>query len=257
MAGRVEGKVVLLTGGAMGLGKASAKALLAEGARVIITDIDEAAGRATASELGCGFLPQDVTDWTRWQAIIAEVEQAHGRLDVLVNNAAITVFGSVMDISPEDFRRCYTVDVDSIFMGCKAAIPLMARHKEWDGGGGSIVNFSSAAGNKPSPDLAAYNSAKAAVAMLTKSIALWCAREQNGIRVNSVQPGTILTPNVESVIQGTPDPEATRAAFSVAQPIGRMGEVDDIAHLVVYLASDESRFATGAPFIVDGGLSIA
>jgi 3(or 17)beta-hydroxysteroid dehydrogenase len=124
-------------------------------------------------------------------------------------------------------------------------------------GGGSIVNFSSAAGNKVSPDLAAYNSAKAAVVTLTKSIALYCAREKNGVRVNSVQPGTILTPNVESVIAGTPDPDATRAAFSVAQPIGRMGEVDDIAHLVVYLASDESKFATGAPFIVDGGLSIA
>lgn len=252
MAGRVAGKVVLLTGGAMGLGKAAAKALLAEGATVIITDVNDEAGAATAAELGCTFLPQDVTDWARWQAIITEVEASHGRLDVLVNNAAITVFGSVMDISPEDFRRCYTVDVDSIFMGCKAAIPLMARS-----GGGSIVNFSSAAGNKPSADLAAYNSAKAAVAMLTRSIALWCAREGNGIRVNSVQPGTILTPNVESVIQGTPDPEATRAAFSIAQPIGRMGEPDDIAHLVVYLASDESRFATGAPFIVDGGLSIA
>lgn len=252
MAGRVADKVVLLTGGAMGLGRAAAKALLAEGARVIITDVNAEAGAATADEIGCEFLAQDVTDWERWQAIIAEIEASHGRLDVLVNNAAITVFGSVMDISPEDFRRCYTVDVDSIFMGCKAAIPLMAKS-----GGGSIVNFSSAAGNKPSPDLAAYNSAKAAVAMLTKSIALWCAREGNGIRVNSVQPGTILTPNVESVIQGTPDPEATRAAFSVAQPIGRMGEVDDIAHLVVYLASDESKFATGAPFIVDGGLSIA
>lgn len=252
MAGRVASKVVLLTGGAMGLGKAAAKALLAEGADVIITDVNAEAGAATAAELGCAFLAQDVTDWARWQAIIAEVEASHGRLDVLVNNAAITVFGSVMDISPEDFRRCYNVDVDSIFMGCKAAIPLMAKS-----GGGSIVNFSSAAGNKPSPDLAAYNSAKAAVAMLTKSIALWCAREGNGIRVNSVQPGTILTPNVESVIQGTPDPDATRAAFSIAQPIGRMGEVEDIAHLVVYLASDESKFATGAPFIVDGGLSIA
>ncbi|MGB3711168.1 MAG: glucose 1-dehydrogenase [Erythrobacter sp.] len=250
--GRVQDKVVLLTGGAMGLGKASAKALVKEGAHVIITDIDKEAGAATAEELGCEFLPQDVTDWDRWQEIVAEIEARHGRLDVLVNNAAITVFGSLMDISPEDFRRCYTVDVDSIFMGCKAAIPLIARS-----GGGSVVNFSSAAGNKPSPDLAAYNSAKAAVAMLSKSIALWCAREGNGVRVNTVQPGTILTPNVESVIAGTPDPDATREAFSLAQPIGRMGEPEDIAHLIVYLASDESRFATGAPFIVDGGLSIA
>lgn len=257
MTGRVEGKVVLLTGGAMGLGKAAATKLLAEGATVIITDINADAGAATAAELGCDYLPQDVTDWARWQAVIAAVEAKHGRLDVLVNNAAITVFGSIADISPEDFKRCYTVDVDSIFMGCKAAIPLMARSAKVSGGGGSIINFSSAAGNKPSADLAAYNSAKAAVAMLTKSIALYCAREGNGVRVNSVQPGTILTPNVESVIAGTPDPQATRAAFSVAQPIGRMGDPDDIAHLVVYLASDESRFATGAPFIVDGGLSIA
>jgi len=193
-----------------------------------------------------------VTNWDRWQELISEIETEFGRLDVLVNNAAITVFGSIADLSPEDFTRCYTVDVDSIFMGCKAAIPLMAK-----GGGGSIVNFSSAAGNKPSPDLAAYNSAKAAIPMLTKSIALWCAREQNNVRVNSVQPGTILTPNVESVIAGTPDPAATKEAFSLAQPIGRMGEPEDIAHLVVYLASDESKFATGAPFIVDGGLSMA
>ena len=252
--GRVEGKIVLLTGGAMGLGKASAKALLAEGATVIITDINEAAGAATAEELGpnCSFVPQDVTDWDRWQAIIAGIESTVGRLDVLVNNAAITVFGSFMDISPADFRRCYEVDVDSIFMGCKAAIPLMAKS-----GGGSVVNFSSAAGNKAGPDLAAYNSAKAAIPMLTKSIALWCARDGNNVRVNSVQPGTILTPNVESVIAGTPDPDATREAFSIAQPIGRMGEPEDIAHLVVYLASDESKFATGAPFIVDGGLSMA
>ena len=179
MGKRVQDKVVLLTGGAMGLGKASARALLAEGATVIITDVDAQAGSATADELGdnCTFLPQDVTNWTRWQQVIAEVEETHGRLDVLVNNAAITVFGSVMDISPEDFRRCYEVDVDSIFMGCKAAIPLIAKS-----GGGSVVNFSSAAGNKPSPDLAAYNSAKAAVAMLTKSIALWCAREQNNVQ---------------------------------------------------------------------------
>lgn len=254
MTGRVDNKTVLLTGGAMGLGKAAAKALLAEGARVIITDINAEAGAATAEELGpdCSFIEQDVTDWDRWQAIIAEVEASHGRLDVLVNNAAVTVFGSIMDISPADFRRCYEIDVDSIFMGCKAAIPLMTK-----GGGGSIVNFSSAAGNKANADLAAYNSAKAAVPMLTKSIALWCAREGNNVRVNSVQPGTILTPNVESVIAGTPDPDATREAFSLAQPIGRMGEPEDIAHLIVYLASEESRFATGAPFIVDGGLSMA
>lgn len=252
--GRVQDKVILLTGGAMGLGKAAAKALLAQGATVVISDYNAEAGRATAAELGerCHFIEQDVTEWTRWGEVIAVVEAKFGRLDVLVNNAAITVYGSIADLSPEDFRRCYTFDVDSIFMGCKAAIPLIAKS-----GGGSIINFSSAAGVKANADLAAYNSAKAAVPMLTKSIALYCARERNGVRVNCVQPGTILTPNVESVIAGTPDPAATREAFSLAQPIGRMGEPDDIAHLIVYLASDESKFATGAAFAVDGGLSMA
>lgn len=252
--GRVDNKIVLLTGGAMGLGEAAARALLAQGATVIISDYNAEAGRATAAALGeqCHFIEQDVTDWARWGDVMAEIEARFGRLDVLVNNAAITVYGSIADLSPEDFRRCYTFDVDSIFMGCKAAIPLIARS-----GGGSIINFSSAAGVNANADLAAYNSAKAAVPMLTKSIALYCARERNKVRVNCVQPGTILTPNVESVIAGTPDPDATREAFGLAQPIGHMGEPDDIAHLVVYLASDESKFATGAAFAVDGGLSMA
>lgn len=250
--GRVQDKIVVLTGGAMGLGRAAAQRLVEEGARLIVTDYNVEGGRRAAGELGGDtvFLEQDVTDPARWAEVIAHVEAEYGRLDVLVNNAAVTVFGSIADVSYEDFRRCYTVDVDSIFLGCKTAIPLMART------GGSIINFSSAAGVKASADLVAYNSAKAAIPMLTKSIALYCAREKNGVRVNAVLPGTILTPNVEAVIAGTPDPEATRVQFALAQPIGRMGEPEDIAHLVVYLASDESKFATGAAFAVDGGLSI-
>lgn len=252
--GRVADKIILLTGGAMGLGRAAASRLLAEGATVIITDYNAEAGQATAQDLGanCHFIEQDVTRWDRWIEVVEEVDQRFGRLDVLINNAAVTVFGSIADLAVEDFRRCFTVDVDSIFMGCKAALPLMTRS-----GGGSIINFSSAAANKPNADLVAYGAAKSAIPVLTQSIALWCAREQNNVRVNCVQPGTIMTPNVESVIAGTPDPEATRRSFELAQPIGRMGEQDDIAHLLVYLASDESRFATGAAFVVDGGLSIA
>lgn len=250
--GRVEGKIILLTGGAMGLGKADARRLIEEGGHVIITDYDEQAGSATAEELGenCEFIHQDVTDPARWEEVIAEVEKRHGRLDVLINNAAVTVFGSIADVSYEDFKRCYTVDVDSIFLGCKTALPLMAKT------GGSIINMSSGAALSASADLAAYNSAKAAIPMLTKSIALYCAREQNDVRVNAVLPGTILTPNVQSVADGTPDPEATLAGFAAAQPIGRMGEPDDVAHLIVYLASDESKFATGAAFSIDGGLGI-
>lgn len=250
--GRVQDKIILLTGGAMGLGQASAKRLVAEGATVIITDHNVETGVRTAEELGdkCAFLEQDVTDENRWHEIIAEVDQRYGRLDVLINNAAVTVFGSIADVSYEDFKRCYNVDVDSIFLGCKTALPLMSKT------GGSIVNLSSAAAINASADLVAYNSAKAAIPMLTKSIALYCAREKNGVRVNAVLPGTIMTPNVRSVIDGTPDPAATEEQFALAQPVGHMGEPDDIAHLLVYLASDESKFATGTGFAVDGGLSI-
>ena len=250
--GRVQDKIILLTGGAMGLGKAAAKRLSEEGGRVLITDHNAEAGAATAAELGSNvdFLEQDVTSPDRWGEVIAHVEAEYGRLDVLVNNAAVTVFGSIADVSYEDFRRCYTVDVDSIFLGCKAALPLMSKT------GGSIINFSSAAAINASPDLVAYNSAKAAIPMMTKSIALYCAREKNGVRVNAVLPGTIMTPNVRSVIDGTPNPAETEEAFKLAQPVGHMGEPEDVAHLLVYLASDESKFATGAAFAVDGGLSI-
>lgn len=250
--GRVEDKVILLTGGAMGLGKAAAIRLLEEGARIVITDHNVEAGAKTAQELGDNveFLEQDVTDPDRWTEVIAHMESKYGRLDVLINNAAVTVFGSIADVSYEDFKRCYNVDVDSIFLGCKSAMGLMSKT------GGSMINFSSAAAINASADLVAYNSAKAAIPMLTKSIALYCAREKNGVRVNAVLPGTIMTPNVQSVIDGTPDPAATEESFALAQPVGHMGEPDDIAHLLVYLASDESKFATGAAFAVDGGLSI-
>lgn len=250
--GRVQDKIILLTGGAMGLGEASAKRLIAEGARLIITDHNVEAGQKTAMALGenAEFLEHDVTDPERWIEIIADVEARYGRLDVLVNNAAVTVYGSIADLSYEDFKRCFTVDVDSIFLGCKTALPLMAKT------GGSIINFSSAAAINASADLAAYNSAKAAIPMLTKSIALYCAREKNGVRVNAVLPGVILTPNVQSVADASPDPDALLKEFAMAQPVGHMGEPDDIAHLIVYLASDESKFATGAGFAVDGGLSI-
>jgi len=144
--GRVEGKIVLLTGGAMGLGKAATQRLIEEGAHVVFTDYNRDAGEATAAELGerVRFVEQDVTDPAGWDDIIALMEREYGRLDVLVNNAAVTVFGSIEAVSYEDFRRCFQADVDSVFLGCKAAIGLMKKT------GGSIINFSSAAG-APTP----------------------------------------------------------------------------------------------------------
>lgn len=249
--GRVDGKLILLTGGAMGLGKAAAAMLKREGATVTITDYNKEAGAATAAELGIDFIEQDVTSPEGWVDVIKAMDDKHGRLDVLINNAAVTIYGSIADVSYEDFKKCFTVDVDSVFLGCKTAMDLMTRS-----GGGSMINFSSSASKTPDAALAAYNSAKIAVEMLTKSVALYCAQEKNGIRVNSVHPGVVLTPNVQSVADASPDPQAMLENFAARTPLGMLGEPDDIANLVLYLASNESKYATGAAFVVDGGLCL-
>ena len=244
----LENKIALVTGASRGLGAAIAAQLKAQGATVIITDYNAEAGQATAARLGerCHFIEQDVTDWDRWGDVMAQMDARFGRLDVLVNNAAITVYGSIADLSPEDFRRCYTFDVDSIFMGCKAAIPLIARS-----GGGSIVNFSSAAGVKANADLAAYNSAKAAVPMLTKSIALYCARERNRVRVNCVQPGPIKTGMTAAI------PEEAQTRFARRRvPLRRYGEPEEVAQMTLSLCLPAMSYLTGANVPVDGGLLI-
>lgn len=247
----LAGKIALVTGAAAGLGEAAARKLAAAGATLVVTDIDEANGQAVAESLGGTFHRHDVADEGDWAAVIAATEQAHGRLDVLVNNAGITLMGSIEEMDLAGFRRTIDIDLIGTFLGCKAALPLMKA-----GGGGSIVNIASIAGLSASANLVAYNAAKAGVTLMTKSIAMHCATTRTGIRVNSVHPGVIRTAMLDKVMAQVADPEALMAGFVAVHPIGHIGEPDDIAEMVLYLASDRSKFVTGAQMVIDGGATI-
>lgn len=245
---QLSGKTCLITGGASGLGAAIAQRYVADGARVIIADIDEASGISLTDEIGeaARFLRLDVTQERDWQAAM----DAAGRIDVLVNNAGITTLGSIEEVTLEQFRLEFEIDVVGVFLGCKYGVAAMKAH------GGSIINMSSMTGVRAQADLVAYNGAKAAVTHMTKSIALHCARQGYGIRCNSVHPGAIHTPILDKVLAQSPDPDALYASWVATHPIGRLGTPEEIAAICSYLASDESGFATGAEFRIDGGSTI-
>ena len=254
--GRVSGKYALITGGAQGLGAATAKMLAREGAKVTVTDINAEGAQAVADDInaahgdGTAFAyAHDVTDEARWQEVLQDAHDAMGGLNVLVNNAGIGSIGSVEDETLEMFRKVNAVDVDSIFLGCKYAIPLMRDH-----GLGSIINISSIAGIIASYNYVSYNTAKAAVRHLSKSVALHLAKTGGQIRCNSVHPTFIDTPILDGVAERFGREEAL-AKLGRQIPLGRVGEPDDIAYAVLYLASDESKFVTGAELKVDGGIS--
>jgi len=249
---RVEGKVAIITGGASGIGRGCARRLAAEGATVVVADRDEVGGQRVVEELGAPhlFLALDVTSEAGWAHVVAETVKQLGRLDILVNGAGIAIFKDIERTTLEDWRLINGVNSDGVFLGCKAVLAPMKAS-----GGGSIINLSSVAGLIGVADSPAYCASKGAVRLLTKSVALHAARAGYNIRCNSVHPSFIDTPMCDAVIAGAPDPAKARKAFERAAPLGRMGQVDDVAHLVVYLASDESRFVTGAEIAVDGGLT--
>lgn len=255
--GRVDGKMALVTGGAQGLGEATARMLAREGAKVTVSDINGAGAEAVAASIneaygeGTAFAFQhDVTDEARWKTVLKDAHDAMGGLNVLVNNAGIGSLGSVEDETYDTFRKVQAVDVDSIFLGCKYAIPLMRAH-----GLGSIINISSIAGIVASGNYVSYNTAKAAVRHMSKSVALHCAKTTGGqIRCNSVHPVFINTPILDGVKKMFGEEEGL-AKLARQIPLGRVGEPDDIAYAVLYLASDESKLVTGAELKVDGGIS--
>ncbi|MFT3725089.1 MAG: glucose 1-dehydrogenase [Hyphomonadaceae bacterium] len=253
--GRVAGKVALVTGGASGIGRGCALTLGREGASVIVTDV-QAKGEETAAEIRkaggkARFQMQDVTSEGEWNAVIAGIEKQEGKLDILVNNAGIAVGGMVTELSLEDFRRQMAVNVDSVFLGTRAALPLMRKGKS-----GSIVNISSIAGLRGAPRLSAYCASKGAVRLFTKAVALECGLMKDGIRVNSVHPGIIDTPIWGQVIPGSNEPPDLDAISALRVPIGRKGVPADIANAVLFLASDDSSYMTGEEVVVDGGMTI-
>jgi NAD(P)-dependent dehydrogenase (short-subunit alcohol dehydrogenase family) len=260
MSGRVEGKIALVTGAAQGLGEATARMLAREGARVVVTDINsEGATRVaqsinTHSDDKAMALALDVTREDQWASAIEETTRRVGGLHVLVNNAGIGLTKDFETITLEEWRHVHAIDLDGVFLGCKHAIPLIAKTVEATGLGGSIVNISSISGIIAGHNMAAYNSAKAAVRHLSKSVALHCAKRGNGIRCNSVHPVFIATPILDGLVQRL-GPREAYAKLGRQIPLGHIGEPEDIAYAVLYLASDESKFVTGAELKVDGGIS--
>ena len=252
---RVSNKIAIVTGAAMGLGAASARLLAREGASVVLTDIKDAEGEALAhSILARGdkalYLHHDVAKEEDWESVIQRTIADFGRLDVLVNNAGVALGGSPENQTLERWRWLMSINLDGVFLGTKHAILAMKEHPPK---GGSIINLSSIEGLVGDPNLGAYNASKGAVRLYTKSVALYCAKATLDIRVNSIHPGYIWTPMVENYLRAQGDVAAGRAAADALHPIGHVGEPDDIAYGVVYLASDESKFVTGAELVIDGG----
>ena len=244
---RLEGKVAIISGGARGMGAVEARLFTQEGARVVIGDILEEDGRRTVQDIDQAggqalFVRLDVTREEDWRRAVGETVSRFGGVDILVNNAGIYRISPLEETSEEMWRQIMEVNVNGVFLGTRAVIPEMKR-----GGGGSIVNISSTAGLVGSPNTSAYQASKGAVRIFTKATAIEYARE--GIRANSVHPGAIDTDMIAVLLK---DP-ADRQQRLNAIPLGRIGTAEEVAYGVLYLASDESSFVTGAELVIDGG----
>ena len=246
---RLENKVALISGGARGMGAVEAKMFLQEGAKVVIGDVLDEDGKQTEAEINeaggeCVFVHLDVTDETAWQDAVAAAVDRFGKLDILVNNAGIARINNVEDTTSDEWDLVMDINAKEVFLGTKAAIPEIRK-----AGGGSIVNISSIAG-LTGGRTSSYAASKGAVRLLTKSSAIQYAGE--GIRCNSVHPGVIETPMTTPMMLNTQEGRDLNAS---RHPLGRVGQPEDIAYGVLFLASDESSFMTGSELVIDGGLT--
>jgi NAD(P)-dependent dehydrogenase (short-subunit alcohol dehydrogenase family) len=237
---QLKDNIVLVTGALGTLGSAMCAAIAAAGGTAIPSDL---------AQRGAVDIALDVTKEEDWQAAMAEIERRHGRLDGLVNNAGVGGGGDVEQTTFAEWRRTMAVNADGVFLGCKYAMPLLARSKA-----PSIVNISSASGIVGGANLAAYNASKGAVRLLTKSVALYGARKRPPVRCNSVHPAFIEGDMVDALVNRRPDPAKARAKLVAQVPIGRLGQPQEVAGTVVWLLSEASSFTTGSEVLVDGGL---
>ena len=262
----VQDKVALVTGGAKGIGEATAKLLAEAGAKVVVTDVDEVGGNATAKAIVAAgeeavFIRHDVTQEAEWEGAIARAQEEFGGLDILVNNAGVMLTKPLELVSMDEYRKITSVNLDGVFLGIKHAIPAMRERAADSVGGASIVNLSSVAGFIGAPMEAIYGMTKGGVRLLTKSAALECASLGYRIRVNSVHPGVIETPMCDEAVDdlvalgAAESPEALLEAMILRHPIGRLGKPEDIARAILFLASDDASFITGTELVVDGGFT--
>lgn len=247
---RVEGKVCIITGAASGIGREDALLLAREGAKVVLTDLNEEAGRQVAAEIGANalFIRHDIASESDWQNVVKTTVEHFGRLDVLVNNAAILALGSIEDTTLELWQKVQKINGDGYFLGCKYAIQAMK-----ETGGGSIINMSSVAALGAMPMFCAYSASKGAVAAMTRSVALHCKQQGYRIRCNSVHPDGVNTPMTQALAGGQAIPQEALDQ----DPMNRMAAPRDIANVVLFLAADESRFVNGAEIRVDNAQLIS
>ena len=256
--GQVDGKVAIVTGGASGIGAAAAETLAREGAKVLVTDIDDRMGgevvaRIEAAGGAAFFLHQDVTDEARWPEIVAAAVERYGRLDTMVANAGIGIGGAIVEMSLADWRRQTAINLDGVFLATKNSIPAIARS-----GGGSIIITSSVAGLRGAVGLSGYCATKGGVRLFAKAAAMECAAMGVNIRVNSIHPGIIDTPIWGKIPAGSPGhntPLDPNAMAKAAVPLARAGLAQDIANGVLFLASDLSAYMTGTELVIEGGMT--
>ena len=257
MTNRVDGKMSFLTGAAQGLGEAIAYMLAKEGSKVVLADINYDKVVSVSERINNEFPEQafpltlDVTSEDQWKESLIEAEKLMEGINVLVNNAGIGGGTTIEDTDYETFQNVMKVDTDSVFLGCKYAIPIMKNYSP-----GSIINTSSISGLIAGHNMASYNTAKAGVWMLSKSVALHCARQAYNIRCNSIHPTFINTPILDNMLNRS-NVERDELLMKLARqvPLGKVGEPNDVAYTVLFLASDESKFITGAEIKIDGGIS--
>ena len=252
---RVEGKVAIITGAASGLGFAAAQKLLEEGAKVMLSDINEEVINSMSERLSQFSQTQfstcihDVTNEDSWIELIDKSEKDFGKINILVNSAGISLGADIVSTDFEIWKKVHEVNLDSVFLGCKYAIPKMSAH-----GHGSIINISSISGIVAGWNTAAYNSSKAGVRLLSKSVALYCAKKGYDVRCNSLHPAFVNTPILDPLKQAFGADEAV-AKLARQIPMNKIGDTDDVSYAILYLASDESKFMTGTEIVLDGGLS--
>ncbi|AMN47560.1 hypothetical protein ACG33_10715 [Steroidobacter denitrificans] len=248
---RLAGKIAFISGGASGIGEASARRFVAEGACVVIGDMNAERAAAVVAELGTAarHVQLDVTQEESWRKAIDAVASLHGRLDVLVNSAGISIPNNIESCDYELWRRHQRINADGVFLGCKYGVGLMKGTTR----AGAIVNLSSTLGLRAHGDFVAYGASKAAVWSITRSVALYCCQQDYPIRCNAVHPGATMTPMMQGVLDGAPDPAQMLETLAAGHPMKRVGRPEELASTILFLASDEASFVTGVSLPVDGG----